>query len=369
MKIKDVLIINSYAGSLTLAATRLGLKIRGSYEDCAYGLKTQALNFPMLDYRPIRKEWPEQDLRKTLVIAHPPCAAFSQLNCNMKHTQGVDSANFAPTLDVMRYAMSQKCQALLIESVPRAAAGAGAIYESMAAKWGYSLFKVFQNSASFGVPQWRQRFWVIFIRDKGRKLPLHLAPRCQLVAHAVEHLLEYPQNPTIFKDFKKQREGLTKGGMGKIETARFLEDSYGRLSDAMARYQGVASRDKEKLIKQYHMRPFHNHQLTMLKEDDFATVLTGVSTYVYKGMSLPAAAYNVIMGFPAGYKFHHPGYQRTYLSKGVCPPVAAWLIGEVLRDSPPPEAAPGDFVALLKDGESAVFWPKRDEAKQARLFS
>lgn len=369
MKKNKVLIINSYAGSLTIAASRLGLDIVGSYEDSGYGLKTQRLNFPNLKY--IETEpWPKQDLSDTLVIAHPPCSAFSQLNCNMVHTQGVDSEAFACTKRVMEYAMQNKCKALMIESVPRALEGAAPVHEHYAKKYGYSIFRIMQNAASFGVPQWRQRFWCVFLPGRGRNLWLHLSPTCQVVGQAVDKYLDKAMNPWVEKEFNKQVKGLREGGLTAAQLERLFDDGYGRLIDVLARWHGVRNDDKLKLIPRYNLRKFHNGQLTLLKENDFAPVLTGNSVYVLNGRLLPAAAYNVIMGFPPDYKFHTGGHQRTYLSKGVCPPVAEWLLEQVMKNKRPlgSQLVVGDYLQELKDGETASFLPKREEAKKVRLF-
>jgi site-specific DNA-cytosine methylase len=367
-----VLIINSYAGSLTIAASRLGLDIIGSYEDSGYGLKTQRLNFPKLNYIETEAAWPKQDLSDTMVIAHPPCAAFSQLNCNMKHTQGVDSDNFACTIKVMKYAMGNHCNALMIESVPRALEGAREVHDLYAKKYGYSIFRVMQNAASFGVPQWRPRFWCIFLPGRDRKMIFHLSPRCQVVGQAVDAYMEKAFNPWIEKEFEKQVKGLRDGGFTKAQLERLFDDGYGRLIDVLARYHGVKNDDKLALVPRYNLRKFHNGQLTLLKENDFAPVLTGNSVYVLNGRLLSAAAYNVIMGFPPDYKFHTGGHQRTYLSKGVCPPVAEWVLTEVMRNLKGIKKVSGlvigDYLAELKDGETAVFLPKREDAKKVRLF-
>ena len=53
-----VLVINSYAGSITLGASSLGCEIVGSYEDKNFFLDAQKANFPDIDFRSYRKDWP-----------------------------------------------------------------------------------------------------------------------------------------------------------------------------------------------------------------------------------------------------------------------------------------------------------------------
>jgi hypothetical protein len=90
-----VLIINSYAGSLTLAAQ--GREVLGSYEDEGYGLEVQRANFPGLTYKSRRSEWPAQDLSGVVVLAHPPCAAFSGQNTSA-NARGTDAKKFQCTV-------------------------------------------------------------------------------------------------------------------------------------------------------------------------------------------------------------------------------------------------------------------------------
>ena len=368
MSKQKILIINSYAGSLTIAASRRDLDIIGSFEDSGYGLKTQRLNFPKLNYIEATP-WPRQDLRDVLVAAHPPCSAFSQLNVNMPHTQGADSEAFACTIKVMKYAMENKCKALMIESVPRALEGAAPVHELYAKKYGYSIFRVLQNAASFAIPQWRQRFWCIFLPERGRKLTLHLHPQTKVVGQCIDARAVGLLNPWIEKEFHKQVAGLRTGGLSSRQLEVLFDEGYGRLIDVLARYHGVKNQDKLKLIPRYNLRKFHNGQLTLLKENDFAPVLTGNSVYILNGRLLSAAEYNIIMGFPLDYKFHTGGHQRTYLSKGVCPPVAEWILGEVMRKTDKiPGLKIGDYLATLKDGETATFLPKREDAKKVGLF-
>src|SRR5207245_375435 len=112
--LKDVLIINSYAGSLVLGCKAAGFPIRGSYEDAAFGIEAQKLNFPELNYVD-RLPWPEDDLSETVVIAHPPCAPFSIQNSGRK---GIEGDGFECHRNVMKYALENDCKALAIESVP-----------------------------------------------------------------------------------------------------------------------------------------------------------------------------------------------------------------------------------------------------------
>ena len=123
----DVVVINSYAGSPTIAATQGGYNILASLEDGGYGLDAQRANFPNLTYVD-NLPWPEADLTGMMVIAHPPCAAFSAQNNSAN--KGVDSTHFACTRRVIDYACLHNAAAVMIESVPGALEGARAFYDT-----------------------------------------------------------------------------------------------------------------------------------------------------------------------------------------------------------------------------------------------
>jgi len=122
----NVLIVNSYAGSLTVGASAVGLPIIGSYEDAGFGLAVQRANFPDLDYRWTSDQWPAQSLHNTVVLAHPPCAAFSSQTPARRKGTGSDA--FACTKQVLEYAMRGKATAIAAESVQPALEGARAIH-------------------------------------------------------------------------------------------------------------------------------------------------------------------------------------------------------------------------------------------------
>src|SRR5439155_6327803 len=147
----------------TIGTTAAGLPIRGSYEDAGFGLSLQMVNFPDLEFRATVDDWPDhQDLRRTIVLAHPPCSAFSRQT--PKGRTGIQSDAFACTKRVLSYAMRRGAVAIAIESVQPALEGAKAVHDGYARRHGYHLYRVLQNAISFGVPQWRPRFWAVFVR-------------------------------------------------------------------------------------------------------------------------------------------------------------------------------------------------------------
>ena len=71
----------------------------------------------------------------------------------------------------------------------------------------------------------------------------------------------------------------------------------------------------------------------------------------------------MIAGFPADYKFAKIRDQKCYLSKGVAPPVAAWLINEIrenLQGEKEPTLTGPEYLYLIKSGEIADLRVKHD---------
>ena len=175
----NVLLINSYAGSLLAAAVNLRLPILGSYETDGYGLEVQRYNAPNVRYVAKTADWPRQDLSRTMVVGHPPCSAFSTLNTpgrkkeNAEPGSSVNSAAFKCTRDLLTYAMENGAAAVLIESVYRALEEGASVHEHFAETYDYSLFRIIQDAEFFGVPQRRKRVWCIWLKGRRREWPVY----------------------------------------------------------------------------------------------------------------------------------------------------------------------------------------------------
>ena len=337
-----VLIVNSYAGSLTIAAHQEGHKVIGSYEDGGYGLKIQRHNYPNLDYRPTVADWPKtQDLSGTLVIAHPPCAAFSQqVSSAGAHCRGCDAKKFGQTKQVLEYALANRAAALAVESVPGALEGARTVHDEVASRHGYTVHRVMQNAASW-VPQDRPRVWFVFL-PVGVTLLMPPLPTGRPVLSDI--LLPdsdvqrgtWPVYPWVLKAMVKQA-ALLKPFHSRVR-ARLLDGSegVGMLASVIRRHllaKGVEARelgDVRDVGKLYCEKgAFMSNTLRLLKPDGLASTLVCTTWWSVNGRPLTALEYQRVMGFPdtydmitAGSLGAHPGF----LSRGVCPPVARWVL-------------------------------------------
>lgn len=361
----DVLIINSYAGSLTIGASAVGLPIRGSYEDAGFGLSVQMANFPKLEFRPTVHDWPDkQDLRRTIVLAHPPCSAFSRQT--PKGRTGVDSNAFACTKRVLSYSMGNGALAIAVESVQPALAGAKHVHESYARRHGYHLYRVLQNAVSFGVPQWRPRFWAVFMREGAAPQAMRWAlPKAKGFVTVADVLEDgEPDDPPryLVPQWEKMLAKLEKNGHPRREILHLARTESGHLHRVLQR-KFYPEFDFYQLKELFTARGAFSTRLPrFLPPDGVAPALMSDSMWLYKGRLVGNNEYKALMGFPRDYLFppHDLGELKKYLSKGVCPPVAEWVLRSIINHLENVVEHHGTS-ARLEPGETADFNLKRKD--------
>lgn len=374
------LIINTYAGSLLLGADAIkGAQIIGSYEDAGFGATVTKANrhrfaelAPGFHFVDSLKHWPDQDLTDTVILAHPPCAAFSQQNTS-KTKRGVNTDAFECTRKVLKYGMSSNAAAIAIESVPGALTGAWDVYEEMSQAGGYHVYRILKNSILFGVPQFRERFWAVLVRRglAADEMVWRLTPRWVTVGSTIGHL----QSRTEIEGLDRT---ITKF-VQKLVTEHGLDDAEIRAA-ALSPIEGIrrigfAKRVQErffpgldpKYVLRHYVSPFTSAQPSVLAPFGFAPVLLGSSLWVYEGRPVSKEGYCAIMGFPPDYVFppdSHYGI-RTYLSKGVCPPVATWILDNIRIHLGEPSGSsftkPGGYVKECAPGRIVSFKPGKQD--------
>ena len=346
------LTLNTYAGSLLLGANAIkGANIIGSFEDVGFGalnpkanraMFTEAMDdFVFIDYI---RQWPHLDLTDTVVLAHPPCSAFSQQNMSAAK-RGTGSEAFQCTVKVLRYAMTNGAAAIAVESVMGALVGAWDIYDSMAEAGGYYVYRVLKNSLLFGVPQFRERFWAVLIRKDlaGPTMTWRLSPHIRTMGSVLDPI--HPGTPVdgLSKSIDKFIQQLTVGpcrcGVSHgFDEADLRATGLANISGARRKGFSLLIQPKffpavdSKVVRRLHVSPFTSGQPSVLAPGGFAPVLLGSSLWIYRGVPVSQEGYKAIMGFPIDYQFPKSPYgMRTYLSKGVCPPVATWILDNILN--------------------------------------
>ena len=327
-----VLVVNSYGGSLVQACKQGGYAVTGSYEHDGYGLNVQALNFPELEglWASERAGWPTRNLEDQLVIAHPPCAPFSVQNNRSRANAGVDAKKFGATVDVLNYALGYRCQALLVESVPGALEGAREVHNHAAQRHRYTLYRVRLNACTFGVPQWRPRFWSVFIRhglvrpDEPLLLVHH--PELVTLGQVVRFGKDwYPEHQKKFDDQLRRLQAIKEDDL--IAGRDF--DLDGRLPNLL-RDRGL---DAQRVANEFVVGGrFESAALWLVAAQAVAPTLMANSWWFCKGQLCTRGDYNLAMGFPYDYRLPSSASDALgYLSRGVCPPIAEWLLHQVSR--------------------------------------
>ena len=336
------LVINTYGGSLLVGAQALGLEIIGSYEDTGFGMPIQQANFPRLDFRPFRKDWPVQDLSETFVIAHPPCSAFSVQNNNPER-KGVNSSAFACTKSVLQYCVDNKAVGFAIESVVGALAGAWHIHQEYADKYGYNIYRILENGTMFGA-QWRDRFWVVYLKKGAAPdlMPWTIRPNWQNVQDVITGYEDGPSPAGLDEALEKLKGRFINEAHCTPEDLEWIFSNPPEMESVDGRLweRKFKNQIRWEVCKQY-VTKYASSAMVQLAPQGFCPVLLGSSWWFTNGRNLSERAYKRLMGFPADYIFPEgdtgrkkDNYRidmRTYLSKGVMPPIAAFILENALR--------------------------------------
>jgi 2-polyprenyl-3-methyl-5-hydroxy-6-metoxy-1,4-benzoquinol methylase/site-specific DNA-cytosine methylase len=362
-----VVCINTYAGSLLLGAKQLGIDVEMSLEDCGYGQEWSKKNFPRTRHVATRTAWPEDaDLRGAVVIAHPPCAAFSiQAKGTVVKSgkYGLQSGHFDETRSVIKYALSHGALALAVESVPLALEGARSEHDALAEEHGYHVFRLQQNAATFNVPQWRPRFWCVF--SKSPRFAAWHTPTVVTLAEVLDGVDPGPPDVELDRRLVRQREVLAEQGWDAEKLlsepgmlVRNIQKHYlpgESLSEIAGKY-AIGSSEGGKVGGPIRVGyKFISKTPRVLDPKGTAGVIIGDSWYVYRGKALTPAEYRAVMGFPRDYVLDQK--YRTWLSKGVVPAVAAWVLG-LMRSNAVGDVPPG--AKWLASGETADFKVSRE---------
>lgn len=338
-----VLTINTYAGSLLQAAQNLGCEIVASLEDHGFGQGVARANFPDVSHAEKLSMWPTAvNLSETIVLAHPPCSAFSVQNV-VPTARGVDSKAFECTKRALDYAMERDALAIAVESVMGALPGAWQFHQQKADENGYHLYRILQNGCMFGC-QWRERFWAVFVRrGAGRRaLKLTLTPRFQTVQEVINGFETGPSAGNQDVLLARQKARLVNEAHLTPDEMRYLFEPPPHhptkaLGSILYEYKfkrpGDTVEDKTYVFEKY-VGTFTSGTMVYLDPRGLAPVLMGGSFWYVNGRCMTETGFKRIMGYPADYVFpverrNYRNQLRMYLSKGVMPPVAEWILEQL----------------------------------------
>lgn len=351
-----VLTINTYCGSLLIAAQRRGDEIIASLEDAGYGIPLQNENFPRLNTYPTEDSWPNLDLRDVVVIAHPPCAAFSNQNRGRAEFRGAGAPKVKCTERVMEYALSRGTPFLAIESVPGALEGLRSLHDLYARRYGYDVYRFLLNACTFGVPQYRRRFWTLFARKGTGDLVVNVSPRRKTVGEIVKESVgkKLTRIDSMEAQVDRQLEMLSRR-LDTKQLIEFLKTGSGSLVDALPKYLGVEGDEATEVRHQYTMGwNYTSHSMIMLQKDWLAPVLIAGSWWWYRTRCLAEEEYKAIMDYPRDYKFPGDYYRkriREFLSRGVAPSTAELVLRIADENIVSTKPQAGDVAVSLYPGE------------------
>ena len=322
---RPVVVMDGFGGGLLLGIKAAGHKVEVDYEEGAYGRDVVEANFPKLNYQGLTSFG---NLKKTglagrIVMSNVPCAwASLQNTTNGAHKRGTEAAKFQPTKAVLAYALGHGADALAVESVCNALELGRKVHDAAAKRYGYDLFRVLQNAATFGLPQWRERCWVLFVRrgllrDGLRAAPLVWWPTA--LGDVLEHV-PTDADPRLISAYARQTKLLPRSAKRALLGA----DGYGALGAILKRKLGG---DLVAVNKRYVVwGSFQSQTPRVLDLEAPTPTLLHHSFFIAGGRPLSYVELNRVSGFPDNYVFPNLRRQREFLSRGVCPPVAAWVL-------------------------------------------
>lgn len=328
----NILIINTYGGSLLLGAKAAKANIVAVMEDVAFGSDLQALNFPSIPRYEKRADWPDKfstAWRDIDVVAHPPCSAFSVLNMqNAASTRGMDTSAFACHRAVIDYALGHKARSLTIESVTPAYGIAHETYEENAAKYGYGVTYIMINSVSCGVPQWRERVWIVYHR-LSKRAAFHVSMQPKYV------LLKSIINPDGTTENLFGIDGQRKRAWDKIRPLIKPSWPTGYIHLVLEKVYNLQRVPRlEAVTQKFGLSKYIDNSPRLVDVNGFSSVILSSSVLCDGPRPLTVEEYCAIMGFPRNYKWGRQIKKfRMYLSKGVCPPVATWIMKMVDKNA------------------------------------
>jgi site-specific DNA-cytosine methylase len=201
-------------------------------------------------------------------------------------------------------------------------------YEELAVKYDYSIHYIMLNAVSFAVPQWRPRMWAIFHsrhelgEARNEEFMVDLSPHYLTIGDVLDPVgTEHQLGSGIEKGWQNVKPYVERDWYGNI-----LRVAQEKLNiEPAINYANVRSR--------FQINGFASNAPWLLDPDWFAPVITSASRLYDFKRHLTIEEYCDIAGFPRDYRWgNRKSRFREYLSKGVAPPVAAWVLQTALKN-------------------------------------
>lgn len=374
----SLIIANSFGGSFLFPAMANNIKVRAVFQQGEEGLPIQkyvggAALAELTDKRTFTKLGPKDEQ------APPPTDMFGLAQFNKTRwrwttpngpVQLSDSnvigqlptGPYAPTLqaEVLDYFFQAKVPVAAFEIIPRVF-GVDDPVVKLAEQYGYGMYRVLLNSTLFGLSLNRKRMWMIFVA-KGKK-PLGdimVAPSIKqpaIIGDVVK--FDAPPPEDHVRKFKLFDDRVKDKIPDDAERATFwsgARDGYGKAADI-----GFGPWGSEWCRSAF----LTAGGPVVMDPTRPALSLQPAAIWLVNGQMLPATDYCRLAGYPESFvdSLKDPDSKISqitksqdcikYLDEGVCPPVAEWILTQILYPAlsePEGEGQPAKTSAL-KEGE------------------
>lgn len=154
-------------GGMRLGFEQAGFEIVYSNDIDSYACQTYRKNFGEIDERDVRKVDPKSLPEFDVLLAGFPCQPFSMIG----KRDGLDDPRGQLFNEVVKFLNAQKPRAFVLENVKNLLKhGKGETYKFIkstleGAGKGYTVFEDVLNSKNFGVPQNRERAYIVGIKN------------------------------------------------------------------------------------------------------------------------------------------------------------------------------------------------------------
>jgi len=309
-----------YAGLFTKGVEQAGFKLLGHLEHVDYGVRTAKLNYPNLDIRVGIHNWKPDDFKGKVdfMYCNPPCAVWSSMRSKVGGHPWQTDQRLNCVTSLVDAGLLIRPKAWCWESVTNAWRHGKDFVLEQAHRWtdaGYQVTVLLQDNQFLGVPQRRQRMF--------------------LIAH--QHPLVWPEltkTTTVAQALKKAPKRVT----SKIATpalSPFWQELWKR-SDAhrgrlRTTYESMETHD----IKRLNGGGAPLAVTQRLRPDEPAPVMLASFTRLHptEPRMLTWGEWLALCGLPADWQTAERGFDAATreLARAVMPPVGRWL-GTAVKD-------------------------------------
>ncbi|MDD3821548.1 MAG: DNA cytosine methyltransferase [Bacilli bacterium] len=156
-------------GGIRIPFEELGYECVFSSEIDKFAVETYKANFNDTPYGDIKTIKPRDIPKHDLLLAGFPCQPFSQAGLK----KGLEDERGTFIFDIIKIVKEHKPKVVFLENVKRFYTSNNNLIYMMVKtefeKMGYNFFFQIYNSKDFGIPQNRERVYMVAIRDKRRK--------------------------------------------------------------------------------------------------------------------------------------------------------------------------------------------------------